>query len=165
MTECFKMDVFNLQNQHDLIEDLGLNIIKNRNFHIGLSQKNIQDPWNIPLFIVVLFIYNSMVIFCRHQTQMPPKKVTSAGRSFGCQEGLVRLATERYSLSPHSYGILWWMDSWDVLMAEICRENHLGWCWNPINNGINYQPQLVQDWNAINRIAFLFTTLWKQTIA
>ena len=28
-------------------------------------------------------------------------------------------------------------------MAEIRRENHLGWCWNPINNGINYQPQLV----------------------
>ena len=21
--------------------------------------------------------------------------------------------------------------------------NHLGWCWNPINNGINYQPQQV----------------------
>ena len=25
--------------------------------------------------------------------------------------------------------------------------NHLGWCWNPINNGINYQPQLVQDFS------------------
>ena len=21
--------------------------------------------------------------------------------------------------------------------------NHLGWCWNPVNNGMNYQPQLV----------------------
>ena len=28
-----------------------------------------------------------------------------------------------------------------LLMAEILH--HLGWCWNPINNGINYQPQLV----------------------
>ncbi len=28
-------------------------------------------------------------------------------------------------------------------MAETLH--HLGWCWNPINNGINYQPQLVQD--------------------
>ena len=23
--------------------------------------------------------------------------------------------------------------------------NHLGWCWNPVNSGMNYQPQLVQD--------------------
>ena len=31
---------------------------------------------------------------------------------------------------------------WEVLlMAEILH--HLGWCWNPKNNGINYQPQLV----------------------
>ncbi len=30
-----------------------------------------------------------------------------------------------------------------LLMAEILH--HLGWCWNPINNGKNYQPQLVQD--------------------
>ena len=29
-----------------------------------------------------------------------------------------------------------------LLMAEI-PNNHLGWCWTPINNGINYQPQLV----------------------
>ena len=29
-----------------------------------------------------------------------------------------------------------------LLMAEI-PNNHLGWCWNPINNGQNYQPQLV----------------------
>ena len=30
-----------------------------------------------------------------------------------------------------------------LLMAEISN-NHLGWCWNPINNGdFNYQPQLV----------------------
>ena len=28
-----------------------------------------------------------------------------------------------------------------LLMAEI--PNNLGWCWNPVNNGINYQPQLV----------------------
>ena len=28
-----------------------------------------------------------------------------------------------------------------LLMAEILH--HLGWCWNPINNGKNYQPQLV----------------------
>ena len=28
-----------------------------------------------------------------------------------------------------------------LLMAEI-PNNHLGWCWNPINNGKNYQPQL-----------------------
>ena len=27
-------------------------------------------------------------------------------------------------------------------MAEILN-NHLGWCWNPIKNGKNYQPQLV----------------------
>ena len=36
-------------------------------------------------------------------------------------------------------------DMWQMyellLMAEILH--HLGWCWNPINNGINYQPQLV----------------------
>ncbi len=29
-----------------------------------------------------------------------------------------------------------------LLMAEI-PNNHLGWCWNPKNNGKNYQPQLV----------------------
>ena len=29
-----------------------------------------------------------------------------------------------------------------LLMTEILN-NHLGWCWNPINNGINDQPQLV----------------------
>ena len=28
-----------------------------------------------------------------------------------------------------------------LLMAEILH--HLGWCWNPINHGINFQPQLV----------------------
>ena len=27
--------------------------------------------------------------------------------------------------------------------SEIRRENHLKWCWNPINYGRNYQPQLV----------------------
>ena len=27
-------------------------------------------------------------------------------------------------------------------MEEILH--HLGWCWNPTNNGINYQPQLVR---------------------
>ena len=25
-----------------------------------------------------------------------------------------------------------------LLMPEIWRENHLGWCWNPINNGTNH---------------------------
>ena len=29
------------------------------------------------------------------------------------------------------------------LMEEILH--HMGWCWNPVNNGINYLPQLVQD--------------------
>ena len=29
-----------------------------------------------------------------------------------------------------------------LLMAEI-PNNHLGWCWNPMNNGKNYLPQLV----------------------
>ena len=28
------------------------------------------------------------------------------------------------------------VDGWNLA-------NHLGWCWNPINNGKNYQPQLV----------------------
>ncbi len=28
--------------------------------------------------------------------------------------------------------------------------NHLGWCWKPINKGINYQPQLVSQISAIN---------------
>ncbi len=34
-----------------------------------------------------------------------------------------------------------------LLMAEISN-NHLGWCWNPINNGINYK--LVSRISAIN---------------
>ncbi len=34
-------------------------------------------------------------------------------------------------------------------MAEI-PNNHLGWCWNPLNNGISYQPQLVSRISAIN---------------
>ena len=42
------------------------------------------------------------------------------------------------------------------LMAEI-PNNHLGWCWNPINNGINYQPQLVSRISAINSM-FTFTS-------
>ena len=29
------------------------------------------------------------------------------------------------------------VDGWNPI------PNHLGWCWNPINNGKNYQPQLV----------------------
>ncbi len=32
--------------------------------------------------------------------------------------------------------------------------NHLGWCWNPINNGKNYQPQLVSRISAINSSRF-----------
>ena len=35
-----------------------------------------------------------------------------------------------------------------LLMAEILH--HLGWCWNPINNGKNYQPQLLSRISAIN---------------
>ncbi len=31
-----------------------------------------------------------------------------------------------------------WYPHMILLMAEIRRENHLGWCWNPINNGKNY---------------------------
>ena len=43
-----------------------------------------------------------------------------------------------------------------LLMAEILH--HLGWCWNPINNGKNYQPQLVSRISAINGIK----TQWGQ---
>ncbi len=49
----------------------------------------------------------------------------------------------------------WWM-----LMAEI-PNNHLGSCWNPKNNGINYQPQLVSRISAINSMTcrwWLMTT-------
>ena len=37
------------------------------------------------------------------------------------------------------------VDGWNLA-------NHLGWCWNPINNGINYQPKLVSRISAINSI-------------
>ncbi len=40
-----------------------------------------------------------------------------------------------------------------LLMAEILH--HLGWCWNPINNGINYQPQLVSRISAINSMGMI----------
>ncbi len=41
-------------------------------------------------------------------------------------------------------------------MAEI-PNNHLGWCWNLVNNGINYQPQLVSQISAINILGFNFS--------
>ncbi len=52
-------------------------------------------------------------------------------------------------------------------MAEILH--HLGWCWNPINNGINYQPQLVSRISAINgmsirRIQWNFKELTNQWV-
>ncbi len=43
----------------------------------------------------------------------------------------------------------WWFGN------EIRRENHLTWCWNPVNNGItSYEYQLVQDFWTINSITF-----------
>ena len=37
--------------------------------------------------------------------------------------------------------------------SEIWRENHL-WCINPVNNGISYLPQLVQDFWTINSMCW-----------
>ena len=39
----------------------------------------------------------------------------------------------------------WWPPTTTGVDSEIWRENHLGCCWNPLNNGINYLPHLVQD--------------------
>ena len=55
---------------------------------------------------------------------------------FFCKEcshhiAVLRVILYRWILVS-SYG--WWLKSGD---------HHLGWCWKPINNGINYQPQLV----------------------
>ena len=57
----------------------------------------------IPFFIVVLFL-NSIWCSVNIQHLNPTNKYH--GPFFFPQEGLVRLATERYSLSPHSFGIL-----------------------------------------------------------
>ena len=40
------------------------------------------------------------------------------------------------------------VDGWNPI------PNHLGWCWNPINTGKNYQPQLVSRISAINSSSF-----------
>ena len=39
----------------------------------------------------------------------------------------------------------WWPPSTTGVGSEIWRENHLGCCWNPLNNGINYLPHLVYE--------------------
>ena len=56
----------------------------------------------------------------------------------------MRAATLRKALpkawgNPASVGIPTWILEVILLMAEILN-NYLGWCWNPINNGINYLP-------------------------
>ncbi len=68
-----------------------------------------------------------------------------------------------------------WMGAWPVMILDIkhggCTvdgwnpiPNHLGWCWNPINNGINYQPQLVQDFSHQQYEEFFQTTYAKEHI-
>ena len=66
---------------------------------------------------------------------------------------------------PHQKGLeswsnfgtyCWWLKSCD---------HHLGWCWNLVNNGINYQTQLVSlpDFWTIKRMSCRF--VWKQIMA
>ncbi len=44
------------------------------------------------------------------------------------------------------------LEAWAAIVDDTVdgwnpKANHLGWCWNPINNGKNYLPQLVQDFS------------------
>ncbi len=48
----------------------------------------------------------------------------------------------------------WWLKSHSQPL--------FGWCWNPINNGRNYQPQLVLDfWTINSSIGLLEPWLWR----
>ena len=47
----------------------------------------------------------------------------------------------------------------ELLMAEIAN-NHLLDVWKPINNGISYQPQLVQDFSHQQYLSYLDVFWW-----
>ena len=84
--------------------------------------------------------------------------------------------SENGVLEPEYYAICWcWRDDWRplhhsltiLLMAEILY--HLGWCWNPINNGKNYLSLnwwvcrisgTHQQYDSIPRDKLLFITLF-----
>ncbi len=68
-----------------------------------------------------------MLIFCISQPLNDRSAAETCAETSSWSKGLLRWR--------------WWVGVL-LLMAEI-PNNHLGWCWKPINNGINYQPQLV----------------------
>ena len=68
-----------------------------------------------------------------------PRLVTHSFQALRAQWGVAYNSTTTddhlpCKISENLTSYCWWLKS---------KSTHLGWCWSPINNGINYQPQLV----------------------
>ena len=100
----------------------------------GASSNQHWRTWYISLCIIYVNIYSFtyiiiiiyIYIFVFWLSTMSVYYKKSFCRN-GCSSNV---ASKRTSC------VLTTVDGWNP-------NNHLGWCWNPINNGKNYQPQLV----------------------